>query len=134
MPDSVGYIGHNAFWGCRSLEKMTLPFIGREKNPDKNSVTVFGVIFGSGHHSGCVETKQYSSQTGDFTSYIPEGLKSVTITGGKIFYGEKMSRKKSQTGRRQLPLPVLRLLSVVGLAADRLPGDGIQLAPGLPLG
>ena len=39
-----------------------------------------------------------------------------------------MSRKKSQTWWRQLPLPVLRLLSVVGLAILGLPGDGIQFA------
>ena len=31
-------------------------------------------------------------------------------------------------------LPILRLSSVIGFAADRLPGDGIQLAPGLPTG
>ena len=31
-------------------------------------------------------------------------------------------------------LPILRPLSVVGFAVFRLPGDGIQLAPGLPLG
>ena len=33
-----------------------------------------------------------------------------------------------------LTLPISGLVSVVGLAADRLPGDGIQLAPGLPPG
>ena len=45
-----------------------------------------------------------------------------------------MSRKKSQTDWRQFPLPVLRLFSVVSLAILGLPGNGIQLAPGLPLG
>ena len=29
--------------------------------------------------------------------------------------------------------PILRLSSVVCLAADRLPGDGVQFTPGLPL-
>ena len=31
-----------------------------------------------------------------------------------------------------LTLPISGLVSVVGLAADRLPGDGVQLTPGLP--
>ena len=33
-----------------------------------------------------------------------------------------------------LTLPIPGFISVVGLAVDRLPGDGIQLTPGLPTG
>ena len=33
-----------------------------------------------------------------------------------------------------LTLPISGLVSVVGLAADRLPGDGVQLTQGLPSG
>ena len=33
-----------------------------------------------------------------------------------------------------LTLPIPGFVSVVGLAADRLPGDGVQTIPGLPFG
>ena len=41
--------------------------------------------------------------------------------------------KKTDAGLEVL-LPILRPLSVVDLAVFGLPGDGVQLAPGLPSG
>ena len=43
-----------------------------------------------------------------------------------------LSNKRTQAWK--FLLPILRPLSVVGLAVDWLPGDGVQLAPGLPSG
>ena len=43
-------------------------------------------------------------------------------------------RKGTRLSRRQVPLPILCLSSVVSLAVFGLPGNGIQLAPGLSPG
>ena len=42
--------------------------------------------------------------------------------------------KYERTQVWKFPLPILRPLSVIGLAVGGLPGDGVQLAPGLPSG
>ena len=41
---------------------------------------------------------------------------------------------KDRTQVWKFLLPILRPLSVVGFAVFGLPGDGIQIAPGLPFG
>ena len=61
IPDSVTSIGRYAFYGCSSLESITLPFVGATK--DGTSNTHFGYIFGG-------------------NSYVPDSLKEVIITGG----------------------------------------------------
>ena len=45
-----------------------------------------------------------------------------------------MPWNKKRTQVWKFLLPILRPLSVVGFAVFRLPGDGVQLAPGLPSG
>ena len=93
IPDSVTSIGINAFSGCNSLESITLPFVG---DSVKTSIDTYqyplGYIFGGASYEGGVATKQYyygssTSSTTSSTYYIPSTLKSVTITGGNIFYG-----------------------------------------------
>ena len=54
--------------------------------------------------------------------------KDISLTV-KVLWDKTKGRKI-----RKLFLPILRPLSVIGLAIFRLPGDGIQLAPVLPLG
>ena len=54
--------------------------------------------------------------------------KDISLTV-KVLWDKTKGRKI-----RKLFLPILRPLSVVGLAVFRLPGDGIQFALGLPLG
>ena len=68
-------IGSSAFYGCSSLSSITIPFVGGSASAN----THFGYIFGAS-----------SSSYND--DYVPESLKSVTVTGGttipeKAFYG-----------------------------------------------
>ena len=70
IPDTVTSIGSYAFSDCNQLEEITLPFVGNSatgegatSNYDKN----FGFIFGSGANE-----------------YVPDSLKKVTITKGRI--------------------------------------------------
>ena len=63
IPNGVTSIGKGAFYDCSNLESITLPF--------SNSSETFPSIFT--YFSGAIEPR-----------YVPETLKSVTITGGNI--------------------------------------------------
>ena len=87
-------IGAKAFFGCRSLESMILPFVGGSmKSASDTYQYPFGYIFGTySFYTGDLATKQYYygssiSSITNSTYYIPESLKSVTIMGGNILYG-----------------------------------------------
>ncbi len=67
IPTSVEVIEMNALYGCNSLEKLTVPFIGGTAT-DYNT---FGYIFGA---SG------YRYQR----DYIPQSLKTVIVTAGEL--------------------------------------------------
>ena len=93
IPDSVTYIGYSAFRGCSNLESLTIPFVGDsvKTSSDKNQYP-FGYIFGTSQYASGIATEQSyygesTSQTTSTTYYIPETLKSVTVTGGEILYG-----------------------------------------------
>ena len=88
VPDYVTSISLGAFSGCSSLTSITLPFVGGKKSAtSESSSTVFGYIFGSSIYTGGASTEQYYTLYDSATYYIPKSLKSVTITGGNIFYG-----------------------------------------------
>lgn len=93
IPDSVTSIGSFAFFGCSSLESITIPFVGAKANvtsKDKCQYP-FGYIFGTSSYTGGVATRQVYCENGVSSAstiyYIPSSLKSVTVTGGNIFYG-----------------------------------------------
>ena len=91
VPEYVTNIDEAAFFGCSTVESITLPFIGGYNSATSASKsTLFGYIFGSTHYSGGVPTEQYYSplyDTARIIYYIPSSLKSVTITGGIILDG-----------------------------------------------
>ena len=93
IPDSVTTIGAGAFSGCSGLISMTIPFVGGSASATSASAsTLFGYIFGRTSYEGGVSTTQNfaasnSDTTYSATYYIPSGLKTVTVTGGKILYG-----------------------------------------------
>lgn len=88
IPNAVSNIDKGLLSGCSSLESITIPFVGSSKNPSiATSSTLFGYIFGTSNYSGAISTNQWYSSSGAETYYIPESLKSVTVTGGKILHG-----------------------------------------------
>ncbi|MBQ2810333.1 MAG: leucine-rich repeat domain-containing protein [Clostridia bacterium] len=87
VPDKVTSLSEGVFGACTGLESITLPFVGASNSESSASQkTLFGYIFGTSNKSG-VATRQYYKSGSSATYYIPESLKSVTITGGKLFYG-----------------------------------------------
>lgn len=93
IADSVTKIGDSAFKGCTRLESMTVPFVGNTpKKPNETYQYPLGNFFGTEKYTGSYEVSQryYGSSTSSTTSkvyYIPESLKSVTVTGEYILYG-----------------------------------------------
>lgn len=88
VPDSVIYMGEGVFRGCTSLKSLTLPFVGDSVSAESPSdTTLFGHIFGWSAEG--VEITQFYSDgwNGDKNVCIPETLKNVTVTGGKLMFG-----------------------------------------------
>ena len=67
IPASVTSIGAGAFRNCANISSITVPFVGSAK--EDAEYQNFGYIFGGGY---------------SFNSEIPESLKTVIVTGGKI--------------------------------------------------
>ncbi|MBR2443803.1 MAG: leucine-rich repeat protein [Clostridia bacterium] len=77
--------------GCSSLENLTIPFVGTSASAtDASASTLFGSIFGGNEYTGATATKQYYGTDTSWeyrTTYIPNSLKNITVTGGIILYG-----------------------------------------------
>lgn len=86
VPTSVTSISV-AFSGCSALESMTLPFTGT----DPDSYLPFGSVFGTAEQAGCTAVTQDYRKNNivsySETYYIPDSLRSVTISGGYITAG-----------------------------------------------
>lgn len=94
IPESVTLIGNGtvtskgAFNGCGNLETMVLPFVGQSADiTSAGQRALFGFIFGSISYEGGRSTKQYYKEGNYGTYYIPTSLRSITVTGGDVFYG-----------------------------------------------
>ncbi len=93
VPDSVSYIEGGAFYGCGSLERITLPFVGSSIKTDADTYQYpLGHIFGTSEYAGGMATVQVyygasTSENVEETFYIPASLRTVTVTGGNILRG-----------------------------------------------
>ena len=93
VPQTVKSIQKGAFYGCESLESITLPFIGETaKALDETYQYPLGYIFGTSSFNNSVSARQYyrgssATSTTNTTYYLPASLKTVIITGDTINYG-----------------------------------------------
>ncbi|MBR1891825.1 MAG: leucine-rich repeat domain-containing protein, partial [Clostridia bacterium] len=90
IPNYVSYIDENALANCEVLEDLTIPFVGKSVKKG-NYDNPFGVIFGTTDLSGTKPITQYyygiDGQLLSSTYYLPTTLKSVNVTGGRVYYG-----------------------------------------------
>ncbi len=86
IPDTVTEIGAAAFKGCKSLEELTVPFVGASAGAEGEEA-LFGYFFGNKAFSNATKIYQ-TTQDDEIKAYIPNDLKSVTVTGSSaIKYG-----------------------------------------------
>ncbi|MBQ9457820.1 MAG: leucine-rich repeat domain-containing protein [Bacilli bacterium] len=71
VSSTVNHIEYSAFSGCSSLESITLPFVGESATSNPH----LGYIFGAGSYL-------------QNASYVPSGLKSVTVLEGCVSIGD----------------------------------------------
>ena len=88
IPDTVTSIGYAAFYGCNLVEDITLPFIG-VPGTTSEAYAVFGIIFG---YTSTRDVKipdgtvnQYTYNGEKYCYYIPNTIRSVTITRQTVF-------------------------------------------------
>lgn len=94
IPTSVKNIGEHVFEKCTGLQKLTVPYIGLDKdNYDDASSNEFGLWFGTEANAASNAVKQYTYKDSSSTSYyIPASLTEIVITNVKnlasyAFYG-----------------------------------------------
>lgn len=80
IPNSVTAISGQVFYGCSSLEGLTLPFVGNDKFASGTNRGVFGYIFGNKTYTNAVETTQTFKSGYTVRYYLPSSLTSVTVT------------------------------------------------------
>ena len=86
IPACVTSIGVNALTNMFALASLTVPFVGAAPEATGEN-GLFGYFFNKNAAEGLTETIQYYTSNNYSTSYIPTGLKTVTVLGGKLSYG-----------------------------------------------
>ena len=89
--NTVTKIEANSFKGTSSLEKLTLPFVGKQINEEGTAAAVFGYIFGTESFDNSYKAVQkYTTGVGGSSveTYIPSSLTKITLTNAvRIPYG-----------------------------------------------
>lgn len=93
VPDNVTEISEGAFAGCSNLQKLVIPFVGKEAVPSDYNDYVYplGYIFGRVSYDGAISIGQRDvSHNGTSLSmvnyYIPSTLKDIEVTQYNVNY------------------------------------------------
>ena len=85
IPNSILTIESGAFTGCKSLSKITIPFVGKSANATSKEA-LFGYIFGYEEFDESVKVSQNYSSLFAAVYYIPKQLTVVELNGN-LTYG-----------------------------------------------
>ena len=87
---NVETFGSACLAGCANLESLTVPFVGNKADA-VNDGKLLGYLFGTASSDGSSYVTMNYNATGSKSYYIPNALKTVTVTGDKLsdyaFYG-----------------------------------------------
>ncbi len=86
IPNSIEIIEFGTFNGCKNLTEITMPFVG-ESIDATNEHSLFGYVFGNKYYEGSYSAKQNYTYDNYNVYYLPNSLKTVTVTGGDFKYG-----------------------------------------------
>jgi len=87
VPKSVTSIGSGAFKGMDSLQSLTIPFVGGSRTAT-GSGGLLGYMFGNAGSNATGTMLQYYSSTSKTYWYIPQTLRTVTVTDAtRLSYG-----------------------------------------------
>ena len=78
LTDKVVKVGEASFAGCSNITKMTLPFVGTEKDAI-NAGKTFASIFGGTEVTGCTSVSVSYNASGSSTYYVPTGLTEIVV-------------------------------------------------------
>lgn len=78
LTDKVVKVGEASFAGCSNITKMTLPFVGTEKDAI-NAGKTFASIFGGTEVTGCTSVSVSYNASGSSTYYVPSGLTEIVV-------------------------------------------------------
>lgn len=90
VPASIEIIEMGAFSKVTALEELTIPFVGGDVSfDDSGEITLFGYVFGKTAYTDSIGVVQplLFGVGQDPIFFIPQTLKKVTVTGGKVYYG-----------------------------------------------
>lgn len=88
FPSSIKNLGEAILQECPNITNITIPFVGDKLDVttiDKS--TLFGRIFGSLESENFVVVWQYYKSSAKVWFCLPNSLRKVTVTGGKLYYG-----------------------------------------------
>jgi len=92
---SITEFGSACLAGCANLESVTVPFVGKTVDA-VNDGKLFGYLFGTASSVGSSSVTMSYNATGSKSYYIPNALKTVTVTGDQLpayaFYGLNLSK------------------------------------------
>lgn len=132
VPDTVTEIGKGAFFGCSSIERMTLPFSGGYAIPKGNyneDSLAFGYIFGQTAYDGGEMISQTIGAIWSEQFCIPISLKTITITGDEIAYATFSNLKVENINLTGNPdsIPTDAFANVDNITEIRIPSGVIEI-------
>lgn len=113
VPNSVESIDVFAFYGCSSLKKITIPFIGQSSSDKSNYSSVFGFIFGYMREfvrngssltvANDVENYHYADYDFRYTYHIPTSLEEVVVKNAEASIPEYAFNNNKYLSKITLP-------------------------------
>ncbi len=84
IPASVTEIGSACLAGCTNLESLTVAHVGKAAEGNVNDEKTLAYLFGTTEVTGATSTTVSYNASGSKAYFIPNSLKTVTITGNVV--------------------------------------------------
>lgn len=128
IPTTVTSMGMGLFNGMSALEELTIPFVGNDQYISSYAYRHYplGYMFGSNNYAGSTKVRQYDTEdyldsSGVYreqessisTYYIPETLRTVTVTNAKYIFRGAFSYIYSDSSRSSMSASPLNITTII---------------------